>query len=184
MYTENNNGYFPLVSDWVSDPDRAWVNTVKPYVENVGKTYICPADPKGRERLAANPLSTSYVFNDYLNQQGGNPAFPRFQHLSATSRTMTVFTGSDRRGTNWSEDHCHARLFFRTPDDGNAWTRILAGIQPDRFGGPRGDFDRDPGHHTSGNANYLFADGHVEAIQAAQIKEWADSNVNFALPPR
>jgi prepilin-type processing-associated H-X9-DG protein len=31
-------------------------------------------------------------------------------------------------------------------------------------------------------ANYVFADGHVEAIPASKIKEWADAGYNFAKP--
>jgi len=33
-------------------------------------------------------------------------------------------------------------------------------------------------------ANYLYADGHVEAISSAQIAEWCDDGVNFAVPPQ
>jgi prepilin-type processing-associated H-X9-DG protein len=43
---------------------------------------------------------------------------------------------------------------------------MLEGIQPDRFAGTLGT-DKDPAHHTAGYANYLYADGHVEAGPAA-----------------
>jgi prepilin-type processing-associated H-X9-DG protein len=33
-----------------------------------------------------------------------------------------------------------------------------------------------------GLANYLYLDGHVEAIPAVQVKEWADGFINFAKP--
>jgi prepilin-type processing-associated H-X9-DG protein len=35
----------------------------------------------------------------------------------------------------------------------------------------------------SGVSNYLYADGHVEALPATQIKQWSDEAFNFALPP-
>jgi prepilin-type N-terminal cleavage/methylation domain-containing protein/prepilin-type processing-associated H-X9-DG protein len=180
MYGDNNGGAFPPDSDSALDYDQAWVQLLKPYVENVGKTYICPADPKGEQRLEAFPQGTSYVLNNYLTP--GADAATTLQQISATSRTITVFTASDRLGTGWRDDHAHCRSWFITPPDGHTWTRILLGIQPDRFGGLRGDFDTNPNHHVSGYANYLFADGHVEAIPAMQIKTYADTNENFAKP--
>jgi prepilin-type processing-associated H-X9-DG protein len=101
------------------------------------------------------------------------------RQLGATSRMITVFTASDRLGTGWRDDHAHCPTWFFPPNDGYAWTRILLGIQPDRFGGTRRDIDHDPSHHASGYANYLFADGHVEAIPASQIKQWAENTSGF-----
>jgi prepilin-type N-terminal cleavage/methylation domain-containing protein/prepilin-type processing-associated H-X9-DG protein len=183
MYTENNQGYFPLDSDHASDFDKAWVFTLKPYLENAATTFICPVDPKANQLLVSlpnGPQGTSYVLNEYLNR--GRDACVRMQSLTATSRMITVFTGSDRRGAGWSDDHVHTRQWFRTPTDGLAWVRMLEGIQPDRFAGTLGT-DKDPAHHTAGYANYLYADGHVEVIPAAQVKQWADNNENFAKPP-
>jgi prepilin-type processing-associated H-X9-DG protein len=36
--------------------------------------------------------------------------------------------------------------------------------------------------HQGTVANYLYADGHVDAIPAEQIEEWCDSGFNFAIP--
>jgi prepilin-type N-terminal cleavage/methylation domain-containing protein/prepilin-type processing-associated H-X9-DG protein len=190
MYVDNNN-LFPPDSDQVLDYNKCWVYLIKPYVENVGKTFICPADPRGDERLHADPLGryqgTSYVLNEYLNPDPDDPANPdtvrNLQQMACTSQTVTVFTASDQLGTGWRDDHVHTRTWFGSRPDPSTWTRIVAGIQPDRFAGVRGDIDKFPLHHTSGYANYLYADGHVEAIQAGQIKEWADSGFNFAKPP-
>ena len=182
MYCDNNGGSYPLMSDNVVDYDRAWVHTLMPYLENVGRTFICPADPRGDIRLTAFPQGTSYVLNEYLNP--GEDAVLTIQHTPATSQTITVFTASDLLGTGWHDDHAHCRSWFRTPPDGYTWVRIVQGIQPDRFGGARSDLDPDPSHHIVGYSNYLFADGHVEAIPALQIKQWADENFNFARPPQ
>jgi prepilin-type processing-associated H-X9-DG protein len=185
MYCDSNNGSFPLISDNVSDFDTAWVQTLKPYLENAGKTYICPADPKGTVRLQAVPQGTSYVMNEYLNP--GQDGVVKRQHLVATSQTIAVFTTSDLQGRGWSSDHAHCRAWFRpSGPDGLEWARVVGttGIQPDRFGGVRGDLDTDPAHHTAGSANYLYCDGHVEGLPAAQVKQWADGYVNFARPPQ
>ncbi len=188
MYCDSHGGHFPLISDHALDYQQAWIHTLKPFVENAGKTYICPVDPKGKERLERFPQGTSYVLNEYLNP--GPEAFLRMQDLPATSRTHLLFTISDRRGTSWSQDHPHNRSWFRTPPDANAWVRIIQEIQPDRFGGPpgaeRSPQQGGPSHESraTGYANYLYADGHVEVIPASQVKQWADANENFAKPPR
>jgi prepilin-type N-terminal cleavage/methylation domain-containing protein/prepilin-type processing-associated H-X9-DG protein len=185
MYCDDHDGAFPLISDNALDYDSAWVFTLKPYMEKVGKTYICPNDPKGSIRLLASPQGTSYVMNEYLNV--GTDSAEKRQKLSSTSQTFAVFTSSDQQGAGWSADHVHSRQWFipRGPD-GHEWARIIgvAGIQPDRF---YGTIDKPPNYtldHTGGISNYLFVDGHVEAIPATQIKQWADSNVNFAKPPQ
>jgi prepilin-type N-terminal cleavage/methylation domain-containing protein/prepilin-type processing-associated H-X9-DG protein len=185
MYCDDHGGAFPLISDNASDFDTAWVSTLKPYMENVGKMYICPADPRGAVRGQAVPQGTSYVMNEYLNV--GTDSAEKRQYLASTSQTFAVFTSSDQQGAGWSADHVHSRLWFlpRGPD-GHEWARVIgvAGIQPDRF---HGNIDKPPNYtlnHTGGVSNYLYVDGHVEAIPAAQIKQWADGNVNFAKPPQ
>ncbi|MCG8447999.1 MAG: hypothetical protein MI725_00270 [Pirellulales bacterium] len=44
---------------------------------------------------------------------------------------------------------------------------MLSEIQPDRHGEA---------------AHYLFADGHVQALAAATLQNWAGQGYNFALP--
>src|SRR5260370_20911352 len=146
MYCDLHKGSFPLTSDNAGDYDKAWVHSLKPYVENAGRTFICPADPRGMVRLNAVPQGTSYVMNDYLNR--GKDAVLKMQYLKATSRTITVFTASDQQGAGWSSDHIHGRLWFNPAGpDGFEWVRIVGsgGIQPDRFVGPRGHLDKEPG---------------------------------------
>jgi prepilin-type N-terminal cleavage/methylation domain-containing protein/prepilin-type processing-associated H-X9-DG protein len=173
MYCDNHDGKFPASTHTVGFQfQAAWIYTLAPYLENVDRIRICPADPKGEERLAGK--GSSYVLNEYICVPGPG-AVLRLPHLRSTHRTITVFTGSDAQSVTTLGDHTHSFNWFSSPT--GAWARILLDIQPDRFGGSP------TGPHTSGNANYLYADGHVELIAASQIKEWADSNVNFALPP-
>jgi prepilin-type N-terminal cleavage/methylation domain-containing protein/prepilin-type processing-associated H-X9-DG protein len=177
MYANDHDGRYPTSRHTEFDPERAWVYTLKPYVEYVDKIRICPADPLGADRLRLN--GTSYALNEYISVPGEDACLT-IQHTPCTSRTITVFTISDRRGPTNDNDHTHSREWFFGPPAG-AWTRICRDIQPDRFGGTDGRITTDP--HTSGSANYLYADGHVESIPAAQIREWADRYENFAKPP-
>ncbi|HXG09827.1 MAG TPA: type II secretion system protein [Gemmataceae bacterium] len=174
MYCNDNNGRFPESTHTTGlQFRRAWVYTLAPYLENVDKVRICPADPKRVERLANQ--GTSYTLNEYICVPGPDQALylPKMQ---ATSQTITVFTISDATGTSVFSDHTHSRNWFASPR--GVWNRILADIEPSRFDG-----GGDP-NHTAGVANYLYADGHVEVIPAAQIKNWADSGFNFAKPPQ
>jgi prepilin-type N-terminal cleavage/methylation domain-containing protein/prepilin-type processing-associated H-X9-DG protein len=172
MYCNDHRGWFPESTHTTGlQFDRSWIFTLKPYLENVDKIRICPADPKGADRLKFE--STSYILNEYICVPGPDAQL-NLHRMPATSRTITVFTGSDRLGASVFSDHTHSRNWFRTTT--GVWSRILADIQPDRFGGG-------PPEHTAGVANYLYADGHVETIPAADVRRWADSGHNFARPP-
>ncbi|VTS07870.1 DUF1559 family PulG-like putative transporter [Tuwongella immobilis] len=172
-FCNDNNGRFPQSSHSVGvNIQQAWIYTLAPYLENVNRIRICPVDPKGQERLENN--STSYVMNEYIVVPGPDAVLSLY-HMPATSRSIIVFTGSDSRGLSAYSDHTHSRNWFINP--ATAWNKLLDDIQPDRFGGsPSSNV------HTAGNANYLYADGHVEVIQASQIKQWADTGFNFAKP--
>jgi prepilin-type processing-associated H-X9-DG protein len=58
------------------------------------------------------------------------------------------------------------------------WIAVIRDVRPDRHvsGAARSD-------HSSGPANNLCADGHVEALQAALLKARIESGDNFARPP-
>jgi prepilin-type N-terminal cleavage/methylation domain-containing protein/prepilin-type processing-associated H-X9-DG protein len=176
QFCEVNKGQFPKSSHGTLDLEATWVYTLAPYLENVDKIRICPEDPRSDELMENK--GTSYLLNEYLCVPGKNAKLS-LNHLQATSQTIMVFTGADSRGTSSSEDHTHSRSWFNNPLN-RAWQRILADLQPDRFGG------MGPGatisQRATGHANYLFADGHVRLIPGATIKQWADQRINFALP--
>ncbi len=181
MYCQNNNDRFPMTTHGDLNFAHSWIFTLAPYVENVDKIRICPADPLGQERV--QNYTTSYPLNGYIasfvNNQPPDPdCMNRLTALPATSRTITVFTVSDRKGATILSDHVDPFEWFTPP--GHEWSYLLRDIQPDRFLGTDGRITTDP--HTTGYANYLYADGHVEPIQAAQIKAWADGGINFAKP--
>jgi prepilin-type processing-associated H-X9-DG protein len=103
--------------------------------------------------------------------------------LQATSHTLAIFEGADKRERNPVTyrddrrmlyaapqfDHAHASSWFSqsNKDDGLIRKAVWADIQPDR--------------HTD-TANYLYVDGHVATIAAAQVDEWISALVNFAQP--
>jgi prepilin-type N-terminal cleavage/methylation domain-containing protein/prepilin-type processing-associated H-X9-DG protein len=178
MYCDTHEGRFPQSSHNTSRLESTWIYTLAPYMENVDQVRICPEDPKRQERLADK--GTSYVLNEYICVEGPDQAL-NFNELQATSRTIIVFTISDRKGVATTEDHTHSRNWFRSPVH-LTWNRIVSDIQPDRFSGA--PVDAPPERHATGYANYLFADGHVQLISGQQISRWAAEGINFALPDR
>jgi len=179
-YCGSNDGKFPRSTHGTSVVQNTWIYTVAPYLENVDRIRICPADPQARERL--QEMGTSYVLNEYTCEPGEGSRL-KITALPATSRTYLVFTISDDKGAATTDDHTHSRNWFKvfsadTPE--KRWKRIVADIQPNRFGSSTQLL---PEQRISGNANYLLADGHVEIISATQIKIWSNESFNFALPP-
>jgi prepilin-type processing-associated H-X9-DG protein/prepilin-type N-terminal cleavage/methylation domain-containing protein len=207
MYCDNSEGRFPYnTHGTLDDPSRASVlYKLSPYIENVEKIRVCPVDPRMEERLTqvkdrttGEDISSSYIINQYLGRPldvvditdafliaKGNAL--RLQDVPATSRTISFFTASDQTPLSppFLFDHAECWVWFDPTIPATPWEKITDqrygnAIQPDRFGGTDGRIKTDP--HTSGYANYLFLDGHVESIPASQIKEWADSAFNFAKP--
>jgi prepilin-type N-terminal cleavage/methylation domain-containing protein/prepilin-type processing-associated H-X9-DG protein len=163
-YVEAKRGYFP--ENMHADEQKSWVYTLAPFMEKVDAMRICPDDPKGPERL--QETSTSYVMSDYLSAKVPGGA-RNIRQLKATSKTMILYEGSDRRTTAFVNEHCHASNWF---SDFNIQTKsVLKAIERDL------QLDR----HSSG-ANYLFVDGHVEFIEADQIATWVSQEFNFAKP--
>jgi prepilin-type N-terminal cleavage/methylation domain-containing protein/prepilin-type processing-associated H-X9-DG protein len=176
-YTDVNNSVFPFSTHTEgTNFARCWIETVKPFYENVDKIRVCPADPMGTQRVQQN--STSYVFNEYLCVPGPDQALTLKALVSwySTTRTITLFTISDDKAPSPLNDHTHSRNWF--PEDGTPgiWDAILDDIQPDRF------FWTPGRPHVGGHANYLYADAHVETIAASALKARADNGDNFAKP--
>lgn len=177
-YAQDNNGRLPATQHhMVYGSETSWVFALKDYFgDELEEIRICPADPQGRERARNN--ASSYVLNDFLDSGAmdvwGNPLPGRgtLNSIRNPSRTMMLFIISDSRGTGTGNDHIHGSGW-------NSWAPVLADIQPDRF--LRGNPNET---QTKGSANYLYADGRVEAIEAAEIKRLIDSGINIAEPPQ
>jgi prepilin-type processing-associated H-X9-DG protein len=176
MYADDNEGWMPLTSHTALHTNETWIFALGQYLGDVDEIRVCPADPRKRERLTNN--ATSYVMNDYLTVPRLDPfgrsrqPLRKLDQWPSPSRTLMTMIVSDEQGPNVYADHTHSRSWLA------GWRNVTADIQPDRHrtGGPNAD-------HTQGLANYLFADGHVDAIQAMQIKRQIDEGVNPAKPP-
>jgi len=172
-YTNDQDGEFPGSSH--SDPNESWIYTLAPYLGNMDEVRICPADPRAAERRAVK--STSYVLNEYLCVAQMDPfggvteSYTNIARLHAPSRTIAAFVGADNMGTGQSNDHTHSRGW-------GGWSAVVGDISPDRH--RSGPVAKD---HSRGASNYLYADGHVETIQARAFKALIDSGVNPSLPP-
>jgi prepilin-type N-terminal cleavage/methylation domain-containing protein/prepilin-type processing-associated H-X9-DG protein len=178
MYADDDaQGYLPGNSH--TTLSNSWIYSLAPYVGKVDRIRICPADPHGPERLAAQ--GTSYVMNEFTStpylDPFGNPIpgqndYRKLDKLPRPSETITVFETADTQGFSTGQDHTHSRNWT------NGWNTVLVDIQPDRHR-PAGSSP----NHSSGPANYLFADPHAAVLQAGPLKKRIDAADNFAEPP-
>lgn len=182
QYTDVHAGLFPAMSH-ARDRAESWVNSLAPYMENVDDIRLCPEDLARLESQSGRV--TSYAVNGYLREPTRAEQFlyegtadegvlddfaDRLQRVSATHRTLVMFEAGP--SVEAAYDHIHTWEWF-TEQYPTAKQR-LAKIQTDVV------IDR----HQDAVANYLYADGHVEAIAADQIGEWVNDNFNFVRPAK
>ena len=177
LYANDNEGNYPETTHTTGVKiSRAWIYTIKPYLANCDAVRISPADPKGAARLKAN--GTSYILNSYVFVPQVGPfgemgeALNNMRRLPFLEHTILAFNISDQQSPSVMNDHTHSDLW-----PGN-WKRFCADTQPDRHRTGKASTD-----NTKGSANYLYADGHVGIIEAAEVKRQIDRGVAFAKPP-
>lgn len=177
LYTNENNGEFPPTTHSTGHKiDKAWIFQLERIIPDLDKVRICPADPKGKERLANN--GTSYTLNSHVfvptlgpfGQKGDS--FTNIRRIVYPAHTFLAFIISDQQGVTTMSDHTHSDRWR-----GN-WQRVCLDIEPNRHRSGNSNAT-----HTNGSGNYLFADGHVENIEAEKIKAWVESGVDFAKVP-
>lgn len=168
-YTSDNGGGYPETSHTVS-LDDAWIAALEDYLGEYDEARICPADPRGDERIDAG--GTSYILNSFLfvpeTDAWGEPVgkpLNRPSLIPDLTRTLLAFVCSEQIGPGPGNDHTHSNLW-------TSWAGVTADVAVDRFGGG-----------SEGRSNYLYADGRVESISAAAMKRKTDSGTNIALPP-
>jgi prepilin-type N-terminal cleavage/methylation domain-containing protein/prepilin-type processing-associated H-X9-DG protein len=173
--------YHAKKEDDEAEGNYSWIYTIAPYAESTDEIRLCPDDFLLFERTFLR--SSSYVISDYLASETIKEKFRNIKMLAATSRTIAVFEGADKREqnpANYREDrrmeyadpqfeHAHASDWFAEwrREEGKIANGVKADIQPDR--------------HTE-TAHYLYVDGHVDVISAAQIDEWIATVYDFAKP--
>jgi prepilin-type processing-associated H-X9-DG protein/prepilin-type N-terminal cleavage/methylation domain-containing protein len=162
LYADSHHGKWPETTHTV-EPDpvtgeftKAWIYTVAPYIESVDAIRICPDDTLASERLKAK--ATSYTLNGWLSSEA-SPAFDRLKKITETTKSIVAFELSENKGTSEYSDHVHSFDWFRTSrkDAGTVFTGVSNEVAISRH---------------SGSANYLYADGHVSAIDDQQIFQW------------
>ena len=167
LYADDSSGFLPGTAH--TSLSNSWVFGLAAYLGNVDRLRICPADAKGRERLAQR--GTSYVLNEYTSLAAldpfgepdpQQPSWNRLQDLRRPADTFVVFEISNVAGAGTGQDHTHSRNWL------NGWSSVTNDIQPDRHGSA---------------ANYLFADWHVQRIVAEPLRRRIQTGDNFALPP-
>ena len=168
-YAGEYGGRYPETSHTAS-LDRAWIAALEDYLGEYDETRVCPADPRGKQRLDAG--GTSYILNSFLfvpeTDSWGEPIGPPLNRPSLIpdpGRTLLAFVCSDSFGPGPGNDHTHSNLW-------SSWSAVTADVAVDRFGGG-----------TGGRSNYLYADGRVESVAAAVMKGKTQAGTNIALPP-
>ena len=176
MYVDDFDGRLPMTAHQTMDTNEIWIQKLSPYVGGCDDIRCCPADPQTIKRQKNG--GSSYLLNDFLSVSlvdafGRTVArSPRIDQLRQPSEAHLIFESSDNYGLSPFSDHTHARSWMNA-----GWEGLLADIQPDRHrhGSPNED-------RTTGRANYLFADGHVNSIEAIKVKQWVEKQINFAKP--
>jgi prepilin-type N-terminal cleavage/methylation domain-containing protein/prepilin-type processing-associated H-X9-DG protein len=168
QFCELHDGRFPETAH--SGPDKSWIYTLAPHLEDVDEIRICPEDDKAIERFAHR--ATSYLISNYITSKTNENAIRSLYKLQATSRTMLVFEAEDQDETRAplpTFDHAHPTNWFAqwSVDPALVAVAIKKELQIDQ-------------HLQS--ANYLYADGHVDSIEATQIYEWVTAGYDFAKP--
>lgn len=178
LYAQDHDGRFASARHGTQ---HSWVYEFEDYLGDVDEVRVSPADPFANDRLEHK--TSSYVVNYYLTTVGRSPFgellydFTNYHALAEPATTQVAYAGSDDRPVDDpTADHTHGDFWFAYPGAAARWLSVLADIQPDRFTQSEND------DHTQGSANYLYADGHVDVIRAADLKRLVDDNVNFARP--
>jgi prepilin-type N-terminal cleavage/methylation domain-containing protein/prepilin-type processing-associated H-X9-DG protein len=174
LYAAENNGKLPSIN--CLDPDSTWIEQLQPYLgTNYTTVRVCPADPRAAEKLQS-AHATSYLMNErveadsFVDESGelvpGEAVFDRLVRIPNPSRAIIMFLGNTNK-TATGTDHIHSGVM-------QSWRGVRGEIWPDAFGGGAPD-------GTAGSANYLFADGHVQNIAAAKLKERVDSGQDITV---
>ena len=178
LYAEDFDGQIPGNFHHNTDPDFNWTDALSPYLADVDIIRFCGADPRKTEKEKVN--GTSYVLNDHLT----TPLFNAFgemvesavklDQLKDPTATVCFFEASDQLEVSAISSACVA--CSRSWNLGG-WNNVIKDIQPDRHRAGSQVADR-----SKGKANYLFADGRVELVDARIIKSMIEAGLNPAKP--
>jgi prepilin-type N-terminal cleavage/methylation domain-containing protein/prepilin-type processing-associated H-X9-DG protein len=177
QFCDAHHGEFPKVFH-EEDIEKSWIYTLAPYVESVDEIRLCPEDQNRLEH--ASDRLTSYALNGYLRRPTESekvvypeivPDFaPDFNDLASTHETILLFEAGATVETSF--DHVDSWEWFSENYDTPAkrWEKVQQDVAVAR--------------HPGELANYLYADGHVNPIPAAEISELVEQGINFVRPPK
>lgn len=173
LYAAANDNKLPETSHTAA-VGKSWIYTLSDYLGDCDEVRICPADPKGDRRFDAG--GTSYILNSFLfvpqidpfGRPMGGPS-NNLTLIESPTETPMAFIIADSQGIGDANDHTHSSSW-------GSWRAVVRDISPGRFGGGNSPM------RALGSSNYLFADGHVEQVDAAVMKARIDSGNNFAKP--
>lgn len=169
QYANVHEGKFP---DVAPEGEISWIFTIAAYLENVDAMRFCPEDPVIEQRQEAG--GTSYVMNAYLTIDGIADGYRVLYDLPATHATIVAFEAGPFVQLEVDHVDCHRwfspyNLRRNDPTRRNVWKAVKGEVALDQ--------------HQGTIANYLYADGHVSAIDSEQISQWCDEGFDFAKPP-
>lgn len=172
LYAADHCGMLPGTSH---SGTNLWIEELRGVLgTNYDRVRISPRDPKGPQRLAQG--GTSYVMNARVNAEAfanefgqiepGELVYDNLNRIAAPTRVILLFLSSTNKGTAATEDHICGDI--------TSWQGFRQETWPDAYRGTeRGD-------GTAGFSNYLFADGHVRAIPATDIKARIDAGADVS----
>ncbi len=179
QYANTHRGAFPKMwHEQELEVTKTWIYSLAPYMESVDEIRLCPEDHARLEQ--SSDRLTSYALNGYLSKPTKEtelvypetvPDFvPDLYDLTNTHGTIVMFEAGSGVESNF--DHVHSWKWFTEAFSTAAerWTQVQSEVAVER--------------HLGKVANYLYADGHVSPIAAAEISAWVDGGVNFARPPQ
>ncbi|MEM8875327.1 MAG: DUF1559 domain-containing protein [Planctomycetota bacterium] len=182
MYANDYDLELPLTQH-TNPPEESWVFTLAPYVSEVDEIRLCPEHARYDDVIPQK--GSSYVFNEYVAIPFTNGVgqvledFTKFTKLRDSSNIPLLFELADRMEITPYWDHTHARSWFAQATPEARWQALTGEIEPQRHGG------RNEIENPIGRSNILYADTHVSAMQATEMKSLAEAGdwqVNFCRP--
>jgi len=169
MYSNTRRGNFPFTVH--KSTDQSWIQTLKPFTENVNSLRICP-DDEAADRWSELPeQGTSYVINEFISDDSVDGSVVNINQLRSTHDLAILFEGSTRRAI--TDEHVHCSLFydpFRV--DNNLVVNFI-------------QLEIELSRHLGGS-NYLFADGHVDSVSQSFFESVVQRDIangtNFSQP--
>ncbi|TWT67693.1 hypothetical protein Pla123a_42490 [Posidoniimonas polymericola] len=206
LYANDHRGRFPEVAHSDHDHDHghddhdedeeeedepvSWVYSLAPYTEKTDSIRICPDDLRPETLLDRQSVS-SYAFNAYLViKTDPRPSYDvsvrNLFDLPQSHNTMMLFEAPPAEHHEHDGEEEEEHSFFDHVDS-HEWFVEEEGHEDHDHDDEASVFERIRHdiaieRHQGQCANYLFADGHVHAVPASQISEWAAEGFNFAEP--